>query len=402
MLSMSDDLYHSWCEHWDFRTPLYMNHGSFGLTPKAVLEYKSKIEAELNRDRDEHFWFTGMEPLEKARLAVAEFVNAPTDDLVLVDHVTEAVTTILKSLSFEKGDEIIITSHSYPPYEFMFAEFCRRTGVKLVIADIPFPVTGDENIVKIITDCVTDKTKLTIIDHITSPTALLLPIADIVKALEEKGVDTYVDGAHGIGHVPLDVQAIGAAYYASNHHKWLSAPLQSGFLYVRPDKQENIIPPVGIIYADTEHKFTDRFIWQGTKEQTARMCLPETIRYMDELHPDGWPGIYKRNHKLALAAREMFCEKLGFVKGCPDDMVPCMFSVPLGELDFGPNMAEVPEHARLNALMREKFGYGLNSAYWNDEYILRFTAHLYNSLSDYERVADDLAVVLPDLERRAA
>ncbi len=396
-MAESDDLRRSWKEYWDFATPVYLNHGSFGLTPKAINELRTRYEAVLNRDRDELFWFSGDAILENARLAVASFVNAPSSDLVLADHVTEALNSVLKSLRFDAGDEILITDHSYPPYRFLYKEFCRRTGVKLTIAELPFPVKKAEDAVTAIMAKVTNRTKLAIIDHITSPTALLLPIADIVRALKSKGIETFVDGAHGIGQVPLDMQKIGAAYYASNNHKWLSAPLGSAFLYVRPDCQQEIIPAAGSLWSDTEHKFTERFFWQGTKDPCARLCLPETIRFIGALHPDGWTGIYRRNHDLALAARKLICERLGLEPACPDNMIPCMFSLGLGELDFGPERNALAPHLRLNGLMRERFGYGVNCIEWGGQFVLRLTAHLYNSLEDYERAADDLAQVLSTL-----
>jgi len=394
---MSDELRKSWRQHWDFATPLYLNHGSFGLTPRVINELKTKIEAELHRDRDYHFWFKNDAMMEQARLAVAKFVHSPADDLVLVDQVTEAINSILKSLDFKPGDEIIITNHGYPPYQFLYEEFSKRTGVKFVIAQIPFPV-GDTDIVETIAAKVSKRTKLAIIDHITSPTALVMPIAAIVKALKDKGVDTLVDGAHGIGQVPLDMQALGAAYYTSNCHKWLCSPPPTGFLYIRPDRQEGIIPAIGSLWSDTGHKFTERFAWQGTKDPCGRLCLPETIKFIGGLHPDGWPGIYERNHALALAARTLLSERLGLIPPCPDDMVGSMFSLPMGQLRFDPELEKLAPHMRLSTLMRKRFGYGVHAVWWGEQYLLRVTAQLYCSLNDYEKMAGDLGPVLRELK----
>lgn len=369
-----------------------MNHGSFGVTPLSILGYKAHLDAEIDADRDHFMWFDLAEKHEEARRIVAAFVNAPQSDLVLLDNATEAVCSVLQSLVFEAGDEILMTNHGYPPFNDFFKEFSRRTGVKFVVARIPFPIEKEQQAVDDILEKVTPRTKLAIIDHVTSPTALVLPISDIVKALSAKGVDTFVDGAHGIGFMPLDMQKIGAAYYTSNNHKWLCAPVSSAFLYVRPDRQKEIIPAVGSKSATVDYPFVERFNWQGTKSLSARLCLPETIHYVGALHADGWDGIYKRNRALALAARALLCEKLDAPFACPESMVGCMAAVPLGKFDF-PAGAAHPFHKP----MYERFGYGINAPAFEGSYNLRISAHLYNCMSDFERMAEDLQVLLSDL-----
>ena len=387
-----NELDKSYTSHWRFKTPLYMNHGSFGATPLSILGYKAHLDAEIDADRDHFMWFDLAEKHEGARRTVAAFVNAPKSDLVLLDNATEAVCTVLQSLRFESGDEILMTNHGYPPFNDFFAEFGRSRGVKFVVAKIPFPIEREQQAIDAILEKVTPRTKLAIIDHITSPTALVLPIAEIVETLKAKGVDTFVDGAHGVGFMKLDMQEIGAAYYTSNNHKWLCAPLSSAFLYVRPDRQKDIIPAVGSRSATAEYPFVERFNWQGTKNLTARLCLPETIHYVGALRADGWEGIYKRNRALALAARKLLCEKLCAPFACPESMVGCMTAVPLGRFDF-PVGAAHPFHK----LMYDRFGYGINAPAFEGAYNLRLSAHLYNCRGDFERMADDFAVLLSDL-----
>lgn len=386
-----DDLYKSQSAHWRFKTPFFLNHGSFGATPVAVLDYKARLDAEIDADRDHMFRFMIPEKHEEARRAVAAFVNAPESDVVLLDNVTEALGCVLHSLSFEPGDEIVITNHGYPPFNGFFREIARRRGIKFVVARIPFPIDNERQAIDPVLAAVTSRTKLAIIDHVTSPTALVLPIADIVKALAAKGIDTFVDGAHGIGFMELDMAALGAAYYTSNCHKWLCAPISSAFLYVRPDRQEDIIPAISQ-YVAAEHPFATRFNWQGTKSLSARLCIPQTMRYMAELHPGGWPGIYRRNRALALAAREFLCEKFGAPLTCPESMVGCMSSVPLGPFDF-----PAGEQHSFHKRMYDRFGYAINAPGFEGAYYLRPSPHLYNSLADYERMAEDLQALLADL-----
>ena len=369
-----------------------MNHGSFGATPLSILGYKAHLDAEIDNDRDHFMWFDLASPHEESRRTVAAFVNAPKSDLVLLDNATEAVCSVLQSRAFESGDEILMTNHGYPPFNDFFKEFGRRTGVKFVVAYVPFPIEKEQQAIDAILEKVTPRTKLAIIDHVTSPTALVLPIAEIVKALSAKGVDTFVDGAHGIGFMPLDMKKIGAAYYTSNNHKWLCAPVSSAFLYVRPDRQKEIVPAVGSKSATVDYPFVERFNWQGTKSLSARLCLPETIHYVGALRADGWDGIYKRNRALALKARELLCKKLDAPLACPESMVGCMAAVPLGKFDF-PSGAAHPFHK----LMLERFGYGINAPAFEGSYNLRISAHLYNCMADFERMAGDLTALLADL-----
>ncbi|HEY8191726.1 MAG TPA: aminotransferase class V-fold PLP-dependent enzyme, partial [Alphaproteobacteria bacterium] len=277
---IQEDLYKSWSSHWEFKTPLYMNHGSFGAAPKAVNDLKMELECEMTRDPQGHFWNELRESYDEARQTIAAFVNAPVADVVLLDNATEALNVVLKSRHFAPGDQILMTNHGYPPFHDLMKEFSRRTGVEVIVARIPFPVMSEADVIDAILQCATARTRLAVIDHISSPTALVFPITDIVQRLNHQGIDTFVDGAHGIGHLQLDMQEIGTAYYASNNHKWLCAPLSSAFLYVRPCRQDKIIPLCGSKGSTKDHPFAERFAWQGTKNMAARLCLPETIRYM--------------------------------------------------------------------------------------------------------------------------
>lgn len=384
-------------KYWAIGDVPRFNHGSFGATPTAVLEKQAQYLAAFNADREALFWGGGLERHQAIRTNIAEFAGADADDLVIVDNATEGVNTVLKSLSFNPGDEILITDHIYTPYQSVLKELEHRTGAKVVTVEIPLPVTGPDAITAAVMDGVTDKTKLAFIDHVTSPTALIMPVADIVAKLAERGIDCFIDGAHAPGQVKLDLNALGAAYYTGNHHKWICAPVQSGFLHVRRDRQGPVIPAVGSFGSGRDTPFAERFIWQGTRDCSARFCVPDTIDYMAGLMAGGWDEIIRRNHDTAIAARDMLLDATGAPRNCPDDMVGCMFTLSLGVLDLPPDITALLEHLQVNTLMKQRFGYSIYAHWHHDHWLARVSCPLYNDVADYEPLAADLSALLTDM-----
>jgi isopenicillin-N epimerase len=203
----------------------------------------------------------------------------------------------------------------------------------VVVASAPFPFSSANQIVEAILARVTPRTRLALVDHVTSQTGFVLPIGPIVRELAARGVDTLVDGAHGPGMVPLNLETLGAAYYTGNCHKWLCAPKSTGFLHVRPDRQQSIHPLTishGLTSPRTDRsRFLIEFAWTGTLEPSACLSVPEALRFMAGLLPGGWPQIMARNRALALEARDILCQALQIAPPCPDDCVGSMAAVPL-------------------------------------------------------------------------
>jgi isopenicillin-N epimerase len=269
-----------------------------------------------------------------------------------------------------------------------------RGGARVVVAAIPFPVAAPEQALEAVLSRVGPRTRLALVDHVTSPTGFVLPIERVVRELASRGVDALVDGAHAPGMVPLDLEALGAAYYTGNCHKWLCAPKGSGFLHVRRDRQKGVRPLVISHGANSPRAdrspFRLEFDWTGTADPTAYLTVPEAIRYMGSLLPGGWPELMAHNRGTALAARDRLCVTLGVARPAPDSMIGSLAALPVPPA-FGPP-ARDGEPDPLQTTLFDRFGIELLVYHWRalGTRILRVSAQLYNTAADYERVAQAL------------
>jgi isopenicillin-N epimerase len=343
----------------------------------------------------EFLWRRYEEPLNRARNALARFIGVRARDLVFVPNATTAVNAVVRSLELRPGDELLTTAHDYNACRNVLIEAARRAGAKMVVAPVAFPVRNADEIVETIMRAVTRRTRLAMIDHVTSHTALIFPIERIVRELESRGVDTLVDGAHAPGMVPLNVTRIGAAYYTGNLHKWVCAPKGAAFLWVREDKQEGLQPAVishGNNQTRADHtRFQDRFDWAGTTDPTAKFSVAEAIRWMGELLPGGWNELRKRNHELAVKARRLLCDRLGTEPLCPETMLGSMATVRLPERFQGRPLKGRFEDEQIK--LYQEFGIevpflriGMPAARY-----FRVSAQIYNSIKEYEYLAQAIA-----------
>lgn len=311
----------------------FLNHGSFGACPEVVMAIQRDLRDRLERqpiafmDRE----LPGL--LDDARRRVGAFVGADPDGLAFVANATTGVNAVLQSLPFAPGDEIVTTDHEYNAVLATLAGIGRRSGTRIVVARLPDPAAADDAIVERIVAAVTDRTRLAVVSHVTSTTALILPIERIVRALGARGIDTLVDGAHAPGMVPLALDAIGAAYYAGNGHKWLCGPKGSAFLWVRSDRRDRVHPTVvshGANDPRTDRsRFRLEFDWVGTSDPTATLALPAAIDWMSGSDPGGWPAVMAANHALAIEARDRLAAVLDVTPTIPDAMIGSMAAVPL-------------------------------------------------------------------------
>ena len=317
--------------------------------------------------------------LDMARQALSKFLDADPADLVFVPNATAGVNAVLRSLEFEPEDELLVTNHTYAACRKTIDYVAARTGARVVVANLPFPCRHDEEIIDAVMRQVSPRTRLALMDHVTSPTALILPVAHLVSALRARGVETLVDGAHAPGMVPIGLSELGAAYYTGNAHKWLCAPKGAAFLYVRRDRQAPLHPPV-ISHGYTAG-FHAEFDWTGTFDPTPWLCIPESLRFIGSLLPAGWPQVMAANRALALQARALLLESIGVGAPCPEAMIGSMASIILPPPAPGSPAHELGSEG-LHRWFRER---GVETwLYPNPVPLLRISAQLYNHLDQFK------------------
>jgi isopenicillin-N epimerase len=376
---------------------VFLNHGSFGSCPCSVLEYQQEIRRRIERQPVRFFVSELEAQLDAARAALAQFVGTEPDDLVFVPNATAGVNTVLRSLQFEPGDELLTTDQAYNACNNALRFVAERAGARVVVAAIPFPLRSEEEIVDAIVSAATARTRLALLDHITSPTGIIFPVQRLVDELAARGIDALVDGAHAPGMVPLDLRRLGAAYYTGNCHKWICAPKGAGFLHVRRDRQAAIRPLIISHGANSPRTDRSRYLiefgWTGTNDPSAWLAVPEALRFVGSLRPSGWPEVMQRNQALALAARRLLCARLEVPLPCPDELIGSLAAVPLWNAP-GTEPPKSPLYEDpLHDWLWDRHRIEVPIIPWPapPRRLVRVSAQLYNSLPQYERLAQALA-----------
>jgi isopenicillin-N epimerase len=378
---------------------VFLNHGSFGACPLPVLqkqdEWRLRMERQpvrfMVRELEQNLW--------EAKTALGKFVGAQPENLAFVNNATLGVNTILNSMPWNEGDEVLTTNHGYGACLNALHWFAGRNKACVTVAEIPFPILSPQQVTQAIMDQVTSRTRLVMIDYITSPTGLLFPVKELVSRLGERGIDCLIDGAHAPGQIPLQLDDLNAAYFTGNCHKWICSPKGSAFIYVRKDKQP-LIRPLSVSHTydrpvEEGRQWSSQFFWPGTSDYSAFLCVKEAIEWMGNLFPGGWPELMHHNRRLCLDARKMVAEKTGIALAAPEEMIANLSSFDLG-------VTSMPA-----------FGFNFISPLWNrlyDEYkielpvlpwrkenprlLLRFSTQCYNSMEQYEYLAAALNILL--------
>jgi len=373
---------------------VFLNHGSFGACPLAVLEHQQALRLRLEQEPVRFFVRELESAWDEARAALAAFVGCDPDDLVSVPNATMGVNAVLASLRLEADDEVLITNQVYPACRNAVTSLADRTGARVVELPVPFPPPGADEMDEALRLHITDRTRLALLDHVTSPTGTILPLDRWVPMLTERGVRVLIDGAHAPGMVPLDIDALGADYYVGNCHKWLCAPKGAGFLQVARAHRDEVHPQVVSLGYRSPRKdrsaFLVEFGWSGTNDPTAFLTVPFAIRYVGSLHPEGWTRIRARNHAIMVEAVGKLSHALGVEPWQKDTWYGSMVALPLPDRED----AE-PCPPRLDALQDRLFeGHGIEVPVvtWprHPKRLIRLSAHLYNTVEDFEALANAL------------
>jgi isopenicillin-N epimerase len=290
----------------------FLNHGSFGACPRGVLERYQEWQLELER-QPVLFLARRLEGLlGEARAELGDYVGADADDLVFVPNATAGVNVAARALELEPDVEVLSTDLEYGALDLTWEHVCREHGARYVRTPISLPVESAEEVVETIWAGVSRRTRVLFLSHVTSSTAITLPVAELCRRARENGIRTVVDGAHVPGHLLLDLRGIDADFYAGNCHKWLCAPKGAGFLYVRRDLQRDIHPLViSWGYAGDDASFLSRHEKQGTRDPSAYLSVPAAIEWQRR---HDWDSVRKRCHELAQRARN----ELGLEPIAPD------------------------------------------------------------------------------------
>jgi isopenicillin-N epimerase len=375
---------------------VYLNHGSFGACPQAILDAQSTHRMAAERELVRFYLHDAWGKLDRSRDALASLVGCRSRDLVFVHNATTGVATVLDNLDLNPGDELILTKFEYAACINNFKRTAERTGTKVVEAEFPWPIKSEDQVVEAIMSKVTDRTRFVLLSLITSSTGVRLPIERLIAQLKERGVETILDAAHGCGCVPMDIDGWGAAYTTGNAHKWLCAPKGAAFLHVRSDLQECFTPLIvsidgGRLEAAAERSgrspFNHAFDYVGTDDISAYLTIADAIQWLETTMDGGINGLMNRNRELCIKARDVICGELGITPPVPDAMLGPLSSIDLSSGDL--TASQIKD--------RLESEFHIQIPVWDtpaEAVAVRISPQAYNSIEQYEYLARSLKIIL--------
>ena len=366
---------------------VYLNHGSFGACPRPVFERYQAWQRELETEPVEFLGRRFASLMRGAREGLAAFVGADPDDLVFVPNATTGLNAVARSLRLEPGDEVLATDHEYGALDRTWTFVCEKQAARYVRRPLPLPLASAGDVVEAVWAGVTRRTRVLFLSHVTSTTAIVLPLAELIRRARERGILTVIDGAHAPGQVALDLAALGADFYAGNCHKWMNAPKGSAFLHARREVQ-GLLEPLVVSWGwrsdrPGPSRFVDEHEWQGTRDIAAYLTVPAAIEFMRE---HDWPDVQRACHDLAAAARDRIDAVTGRAAIVPDD--PGWFG------QMATVALPVCDHETLQRSLFQEFGIEVPTFSWNGGSYLRVSVQAYNDGSDIDALSGALARLL--------
>ncbi len=370
---------------------VFLNHGSFGATPKPVFDAYQDWQRRLERQPVLFLGREYNELLYEARTALGEYLNADPEDLVYIPNATHGVNIIARSLNLQPGDEVLTTDHEYGACDYTWEFLCQKVDAHYIHQPIPLPVHSDEEIMEQFLRGITPRTKVVYLSHITSPTALCLPVEEICHRARNLGILSIVDAAHSPGQMPVDLEKLGADVAFGNCHKWMLAPKGAAFLFVRREVQDRVEPfVVSWGYQPTPEmatgsRFVDLLQWTGTKDPTAALAVPLAIQFMRE---HTWEQVRRECHALLRRALKRVCELTGLQPTYPLDS------------GFYHQMAIAPlppsNLAVLKSRLYDEYKIEVPLVQWQEKQFIRISIQGYNDQNDVDRLLQALYVLLPE------
>lgn len=355
----------------------YLNHGGYGVTPKAVLAAQAELRRRIEAN-PMHFMTRELPAAWRAAAAaLATHLGARGEDVVFVANATEGCNAVLRSLDFRPGEEILVTNLAYGAIAKAARYVARRSGATLVEAQIPLPLPDTAAAIAAVAARLGPRTRLAVFDHIASSSALVLPVAELARLAHAAGARVLIDGAHAPGQVPLDLLATGADWYVGNCHKWLMAPRGCGFLWA-PAALQAALHPLAISHGYGAG-FLAEFDWTGTRDPTPFLCVPAGIACHASC---GGSALMARNRLLALDGARLLAARWSTALGGPPDAFAAMVTVRLPLAETTPEAGLALQHRLADAHRIEAAIVAQAGSLW-----VRVAAQAYNELADYERLA---------------
>ena len=378
---------------------LYLNHGTLGVTPLAVMRARQTILDEIERHPSRFLIRELMRPgtltladvkrvdapvprLRAAADRVAAFLGASADSLAFVDNASSGINAVLRSIALEPGDEILVSDQAYGGVVRAAIFIAGQRGATVATLSWPFPARDPQSYVDALERAITPRTRLALIDHVTSETALVLPLAELAGVCRARGVPVLVDGAHAPGAIDVDIEAIGVDWYAANLHKWAFAPRGCGVLWAAPERRADLHPAV-LSWGLSNHDWLQEFDWTGTRDPSPWLAAPAGLDFMADVL--GVAAMREHNHRLAWASAERLSARWGFEWSTPESMIGCMATLPL-PARFGP--ADAVTAQRLRDALLDDNGIEVPVIARGGSLWVRLSLQVYNDDADIERLAD--------------
>ncbi len=379
---------------------VYLNHGSFGPPPLVVQQAREDWSRRLDQQPMRFFCQQMEEFLDQTTATLADFLHTKPERLALVDNATLAMNIVAESIALSEGDQVLLTDHEYGAVRNIWSRRCQQTGARLQTAELPFPV-GDpaaaDAVVSAIEARLTAKTRVLVVSHVTSATACILPVRQICRMARERGVLVCIDGPHAVAMLDLFLDDIGCDYYCASCHKWLCAPLGSGFLWVHPQHHGKVRCPIiswGGSIAGRQASWKDRTNWLGTRDPAPLLAISSAIEFFTPARLK----LYRQHaHELIGSVRSALLsqpEITSFCNPTDDSFVSmCGFALPKPR-DWKPGYHGHPDP--LQMALRDRYRIEIPVGSWNDHRFLRVSAHLYTTPDDVQALNSalhDLGVI---------